>query len=147
MPIFPVQRFKVTECSQRIDGVTRETRAIEIEGRTGEGGRQDRASLVFSPVFDAAWPGPAVGYARFTVSGGTAIVGWFPVEKFAAFEAILKDERPAQVQYELRDQGTTGGYLRALSLASESGPRESSGKAQAGAGIGRPARQLSTAAH
>ena len=109
MPIFTIENATTHVSRERRAGVTRETRTLEVEGPSGDGGR-NRARFVFGAT-DAT---PAVGYLTRCGAAGVSLTGWLPAAAYGAFREALAAGGPLQVHYETRDG--QAGYLRRLGL-------------------------------
>ena len=109
MPIFTIKTVTTHVSRERRAGRIRESRTLEVEGPSGNGGRS-RAFF----VFDAEPSTPAVGYLTRAGAAGVSLVGWLPEATYAVFRDAIAEGGALEVQYETRDDSS--GYLRRLAL-------------------------------
>ncbi|MFO1209922.1 MAG: hypothetical protein U1E40_11980 [Amaricoccus sp.] len=108
MPIFTIDTVTAHVSRERRAGRMQESRTLEVEGPSGDGGRS-RAFF----VFDAEPSTPAVGY--LTRAGeAVSLVGWLPEATYATFRDAIAEGGALEVHYETRDDSS--GYLRRLAL-------------------------------
>ncbi|MFO1142285.1 MAG: hypothetical protein U1E59_07835 [Amaricoccus sp.] len=109
MPIFTIESVTTHVSRERRAGRVQQSRTLELEGPSGEGGRS-RAFF----VFDAEPSTPAVGYITRADAAGVSLVGWLPEAAYRTFRAAVAEGGALEVQYETRDDSS--GYLRRLAL-------------------------------